>query len=196
MSEIEWGTGDDFSSGNRYCKQDGWYHVMIDKCSIPGRKDDGNIIDGSIGKFNCVVLGGTNASQREKECGILFFQPNLSHKDQGKFSREKFDRFLLATGVIKPDQKGITVMISEGLFIGAQLVIHWKSRLDKDKKEQWDVDGKSYFHVDDPEVAHVPKFVEALKHIQPARRWAPATQSKPIIPPPPPAAAESDDAGI
>lgn len=192
---LEWGVGDNLDSGNKYCKTEGWYHVMIDQCSMPGRKDDGNLIDGSIGKFNCVILGGTVPTQREKACGLMFFQPNLSHRDQGKFSREKFDRFLLATGIINPTQKGAVVKLSEELFVGAQLVIHWTSRLDKDKKEQWDVGGKDYYHVDDPEVAHVPKFVDALKHIPPARRWQ-KSDSKPVIPLPPPAASESDDAGI
>lgn len=194
-SGLEWGVGDNLDSGNKYCKQEGWYHVLIEKCSIPGRKEDGNLIDGSIGKFSAIILGGTNESQREKECTLTYFKPNLSHKDQGKFSREKFDRFLLACGVIKKDAIGATLTLSEANFVGSQLIIHWVSRRDAQNKEQWDVAGKDVYHVDDPEVSHVPKYLPALKLIAPDRRWTEKPETKPIIPPPP-EATESDDAGI
>src|SRR5262245_44517335 len=140
MGAFEWKSGEDLSSGNKRCQTKGWYHIMITTVEMPAKNKDGTLMTGVIGVFTGTIFAGTDESQKGKECRMIMKQPDLSMKDQGKFVKEKFDRFLLACSILKPGQTNTAVQFDESHVLGKQMIVSWDSYISKsDGKTYWDV---------------------------------------------------------
>lgn len=143
-----------------------------------------------------------------KKLNLTFWPPDLSKSEAAQSMTRRINtNFLLATNIITPDQLGKSFDVDPNLANGHQIIV----RLEKQQKKEGDkwVDDKwlrvafaDIFHIDDPEVASVPKNVAALKHIQPQFRRKPEyfaykakghTQSAPRQPQPAAAAVGGND---
>jgi hypothetical protein len=158
-----------FSEGSRL-EAEGYFHVFVKdvRDGMPHNKDD--MIEG----FSChlQVLGGEHEGKVQ---GTTLRDGQDTHKDGGEFCRKVQAAFCVATNLLTPDQlNGGDQTFDEGAAVNHQLVI--KTRLgkpDANNKRWLDIDGASFFHVDDPRVADVPKVVEAINQIDKAFRRPP-----------------------
>jgi len=114
------------------------------------------------------VLDGTAKGQEKKTTTQKFSRPSLKHKDEGQMAKEIIARFLLATGLMSPSQRGKTGQhfeLSEA--VGRQLVVKFVHG--KDPK-YLAINYSDLWHVDDPEVSGVPKSKAAVDTIPPEQR--------------------------
>lgn len=150
-------------------------HVTIIGVKV-GVGPGGTPIDGFTAELD--VLGGkpTNASVSASELvgktlNLIFAPPDTTKSEKSQaMTRRKNTNFCLATGLLTPQQLGQSVDINPEDAVGRHMIV----RLEKEQKQEGDkwVDGKwlrvaydDIYHVDDPEVASIPKNVAALKYI-------------------------------
>ena len=163
----EYETGGDLSSGGKFLKEPGTYHLLVSSVDEPPVLSKGNNpqpIDNVAFKVNLSVCDGTVEGQKDKTTDILFFAPKLGGKDDGAFARKKIDRFLVATGMLTEEQVLSKAKVSLNLqdIEGRQLVA--KFQMDRDDK-YLELAFSDLWHVDEPDVATVPKDKEALSLI-------------------------------
>lgn len=199
MAKFSWQSGEDFSSGGKYIREAGWYHVAIDSVQVPPLNRNGNAINNGLVKVHCKVLAGTVDGCRGKELEFVLFKPDQSHKDGGLLARAKVDRFLLACGLLKPNAKNQKFVFDDTLFPGCQFVV--KIREEKPREgstyteSMFGPDGKHFYHVDDPDVERIPRALDALKMIPLEKRQLDQdeTVEVPALPEPPAAVEEEDE---
>lgn len=161
--------------GGNFLDQPGTYHVVISKV-IDGEGPKGGAIDGFT--FEMDVLAGTVkgcAGKTHKEC---LFAPDLSRDEKNQLNaKRKLAAFFIATNVMQPEQLGKPVKIDVSAAEGQQLIIKFDRQMKKDDNGDWTIETKflqiSYsdmFHVDDPEVASIPKSEDALAMIDKSLR--------------------------
>lgn len=181
---MEWETGEDVSSGESFLSAPGRYHVVVQDLSEPATKKDGTIIQGTIFGCTFAVAAGTVAGQEDKTVNISFFAPSLQAKDGGKMNRKKVDRFLIAVGLMDPNEVNVKKRFNLEEAIGRQLCIEFEP--DKEGK-YLQLKFANLYHVDDPEAKDIPKSHEFLNMIpghlrrvgmQPLRSGAAAPASK------------------
>ena len=137
----------------------GTYHVVCDEKGAKERaiKKDGTDMGMSI--VETEVLGGTLPGQAGKK--IPLFLQFTEAGDPG----EKHTRFLMACGLLKPDEERDIDFESE--VPGCQLIVKVEEYLDKAGKKAISVAdfGLAMWHVNNPEVRDVPKCQAALSLI-------------------------------
>lgn len=174
---------EDISPSN-FVDKDGTYHVMIQTVEDPATKENGDVLNG-IG-FGFTVLAGTDSSQVRRTAKITVFNPDMSSKDGGLFSRKRFARLARAFGLHdkasgKPiDQcRGGAVEIDWNEARGRQAIIRLVHGKDKEGKPTrfMDIDGLQIYHVNDQDgdVKDIPRNPKAL-----ALLGQPAAAEKPV----------------
>lgn len=174
----EYDVGDDLTTGGGFCRAPGVYHVVIEEFQRPVVKKDGSLVASADFRVGLQILSGTVGGQENKRFDETFYTPMPSHKDGGKSAKRRIDRFLLAIGAIKPEDRGKKVTIPWGDLAGRQFVCTCVlSEPNAEGKQYLGINFADIYHVDDPEVATVPKDAEALKLLPPSLR---RIGSKPI----------------
>lgn len=151
---------DDVSDGN-FLELGGQYHFLV--TAIDEEPTHGDKLFNGI-DFQCEARAGTVQGQAGKTCRLSINNPNLSHKDGGKFAGRVKARMALALGLINPNAKG-TVSIEWQNGVGRSFVAcveHGKDR-DGSASKFLNVEGAKIYHVTDPAMAHVALDPMALK---------------------------------
>lgn len=159
---VEWDTGDDFSSGNTFLDQDGWYHLVVAAATDRPTKNDGTLIDNAMFRVDCTVAAGTSPGCKDKTVDLVFFYPRPDAKNAGAFARKKVDRALIALNVIDPEDRAKKITIDPRQMEGQQFI----AKLVKEEGQKFlSLSFADIYHVDDPEVAGQPKNEQMLKLI-------------------------------
>lgn len=160
-------TGTDQSVGG-FLREPGTYHFCIlDTTENPTNKD-GQLIDNAAFRIVCDTLAGTAPGQEQKQCEITFFWPKPADKNEGAFNRKKIDRFLLAVGLMKEEDKDKEIEFDIQKAVGRQFIA--KMELDDEEHKYLRLSFAELYHVDDPAVKTIPKDEDALKLIHPSLR--------------------------
>ena len=175
MSDYEWEQPDEFGGGN-FLKTPGTYHLSILDITTEGK--DGELIDGF--RVNLEVLDGTGGRDKTKctvagqTCNVTFFNGKMTHKDGGRFQRQKQAAFFVAANVITPADVPAILARRLGKVVleraRAQQIV---ATLELDDKGYIQVSGGSIYHVDDVAAAAFPKSKEALSLLPKSSRRTP-----------------------
>lgn len=161
--------GGDLSTGGKFLREPGTYHVMVTSIDDRPCTRDGRPIDNAEFRVNLEVLDGTTPEQTGQITDIMFFCPKLGGKDDGKFARKKIDRFFVAASAMTEDQvlKEESVDIDFAEMDGRQFFATFQ--MDKENKHL-ELAFTEMYHIDDPKMATVPRDEAALKIIPPSLR--------------------------
>lgn len=157
---------DDMQQGaSNYLEAPGIYHAMVtavyEGTQPPKANGEAKVMDG----FSCTldILAGTVKGQDGKIANLRFWNPKLTSKDGGKFARKKQAAFLIATGVIAPDQLGKRVSVDLKNAAGQQVVLKLELGEKSDEGKQYlDLAFTDIWHIDDPRAAACPKDEKAV----------------------------------
>ena len=159
---------------SQYASKPGRYHVTVTQF-IENPPDKNDIpMEGAV-KLGVEILAGTDSSEAKKTFNTTFFAPKESDSGKQDFNTLKLTRLIVAlTGLHRPGEE---TELTEADAIGRQMVIELAHRTDKNdtNKVYFDLKGANLFHVDDPEVANVPKDQEWINLIAPELRKKPVT---------------------
>lgn len=194
---VQYNTGDDFSSGGDFLEAEGWFLFTIREAEEPPLdKDNVPLANGIIG-ITAEVLWGTAAGQLKKISKMRFFEPKFDQSEKAQaFVRKQFDRFLMAVGMIDPGAVNQTVQFEKEELLGRVFFAKFHHNKPKGRdKGFWQVDGARYYHVDDPEVAHLAEQAGDILKRLPAnwRRKREEFEQMPAPPPPKPQPAMDPD---
>jgi hypothetical protein len=156
-----------------YAMKDGKYHVIITQWNENPPDNDDKPIEGGV-EVGLEILDGTEKSEIKKIRSETFYAPDET-KEGGGFAAVKLTKLIVAiSGVHRP---GVEVEVTENDAIGRQLIVELGSRPNKKNpnKPYFGIKGANMWHVDDPEVADVPKNADALSIIDPSLRKAPVS---------------------
>lgn len=161
------------TEASSFLEKEGQYHCLVNVVDEQPTKKSGELMDGI--RFTLSVLAGTDASQVKRTFDPLLFNPSESHRDGGEFANKVQWRMADACNLIPPNGAA-EVEIDWQKAKSAQVVVYVSFGKAKDGKEPMlGIDGAHIYHVDDPEVAHVPKSEPHLKLLPAgARRKAPS----------------------
>jgi len=154
----------------------GTYHLVINDVR-EGESAKGSPIDGLT--ITVEVMDGTVKGQAGKTRSESLFLPSLKdlekeEKNNGApcMARKKLAALFIATNAMKPEQLGKPVNVDTAAMVGQQCVIKFDQQMEMGGDGKFNVPTQyiqiSYsdiFHVDDPDVAAVPKNAEALSLI-------------------------------
>lgn len=164
------------SGGGNYLTQRGTYHVVITQVKS-GEGPKGGAIDGFT--FDVDVLAGTSENCQGKVHSEVIFLPDMSKSEESQErSKQKIAAFGIAANLQTPEDlfaNGINYDESEA--IEEQMLIKFRFQQKKnDETGEWEdtkflqISFADIFHVDDPEVASIPKNEEALALIDKSKR--------------------------
>lgn len=144
-------------------EKDGKYHILVTAVHEEPTKESGELIDGIQLEGTCE--GGTEPSQVKKSIKMTLFN-GANDRDGGVFATKKQLRLADACNCLKPTKPGQDVEVDWSKAAGAQIIIYLK----KSEKGYMEMDRLHVYHIDDPEVADVPKNAKTLALIPPAKR--------------------------
>jgi len=158
MSGFDFDQSESIENSLPYLREAGKYHVVVTGLDSSPATRDGRPLDGL--RVECEVLAGTTEKQNGKTFETLLFRGKATDKDGGQMANKKLTRLALAFGgQHSPGGKG---RIDTETCIGRQIVIDVAKNTGKDGKERVEINYSNIYHVDDPEVADVPKDASAL----------------------------------
>ena len=158
MSGFDFDQSESVESSLPYLREPGKYHVVVTGLDPNPATRDGRPLDGL--RVECEVLSGTTEKQAGKTFETLLFRGKETDKDKGEMAKKKLTRLAVAFGgQHSPGGKG---KIDTDACIGRQIVIDVAKNTGKDGKERLEINYSNIYHVDDPEVADVPKDASAL----------------------------------
>lgn len=149
----------------------GQYHFLVNLIDEQPTKRDGGALDGI--RLELTVLAGTEESQIKRTFDPVLFNPSENHKDGGEFATRVHLRAADACCLLPNVAAGAEVEIDWSKGKGSQLIAFTK--LNKDNRIE--IDGAHIYHVDDPEVAHVPKNEKMLALLPANKRRVQAKQA-------------------
>ncbi len=179
---VETVSGDDLKhGGGATLAEPGWYHVNIENVK-DGLLPNNTPVNGFTIEID-VLAGKPDSKDIEpsefvgKKLNLIFNSPDKSKSEKAqKMTRRQNTNFLIATDLTTPSQLGASVDINPVDATGRHLIIHLERKQEKNEAGEW-VDTKflriayaDVFHIDDPEVAAIPKNVAALKYIKSEHR--------------------------
>jgi len=153
----------DVETGGNFLSAEGSYHMVVLDADPRPTDSKGNLM--MAFRVHCSVLAGTVDGQKGKEIDLTFFNPKLTQKNQGEFAKKKQARFWLATGLAERDSKVIKASFADARGR------HFVARLEKDENGKYlQLSYLEIYHIDDPEVASVPKDQAAIDALPPDQR--------------------------
>jgi hypothetical protein len=151
---------------SEYVDKAGTYHFVITK--IKDMKGDDGVAYGFEAYLTVVMTEPGNEDQIEKLHSERFRFGQPKHGDGGAFCNSRIRTFMLACGKVDPTLRGTfnlefsTEQYQDMQFIGTiKQQKPLKSAKPTDRK-YYEIDGLHMWHVDDVEVATVPKHTEIL----------------------------------
>jgi hypothetical protein len=168
---VDFDVPDDFGDDGQFLKEKGIYHCSVQDVMI-GTGPSGKAIDGfsiQLGVLDGTVRNEQGCTQVGRTISVTLFNPKLTEKDGGKFSRKKQSKLLIAVNALDPSKKGQKVQIDLNKIRDQQLVVSFEvdDYNSKDGKTYLQVAnaGMDVWHVDDPHAKDIPKNLAALKLI-------------------------------
>lgn len=175
-------------SGDFMDKPGKYHFIVTDIREEKDRKDE--YLDGF--SIEIEARAGTDETQIGKKLDLNLINGQETHKDGGEMCRRKQAAFLIAANLVSPSdlgKKGVQIDLDKarGAQICAEMALGKPSATTGNR--YLDVKGASYWHVDDPRAAEVPKAKDELSLIpepyrhkpeffaplQPAKKQAAAT---------------------
>jgi len=171
----------ELSGPSGFLEAEGRFHFHVDDLKV-GLNSRDEPLDGTTVELS--VLGGEVAGQEGKTVNVTLWDIDQSKSaDEQKQTISRLYNFYIATNVLEPSALGSSeVEFDEKLAIGSQIVMrvgHKQKQITENGKKKWvrDPDAKflqiaysDIFHVDDPEVATVPKDANAISMIKAEHR--------------------------
>ncbi len=168
---MEFDVPDDFGDDGQFLRTPGIYHLAVQDVTVgagpSGKAIDGftvalEVLDGTVrSESGCTEIGNT--------INVTYFNPKLTEKDGGLFTRKKQSKFLVAVNALDPTLKGKKVSIDLEKVRGQQLIasLEVDDYNSQEGKKYLQVSGAGLdaWHVDDPRAAGIPKSPAALKLI-------------------------------
>jgi hypothetical protein len=156
-----------------FLDQPGTYHLLVENLKV-GLNSKDEPFNGTTVEVQC--LGGSVAGQEQKKVSLTLWDIDASKpEDEQKQTVKRLWAFYIATNVLQPaDMQSGDVDFDEKLAIDNQLVVklqHKQKKFVENGKAVWRDDPSSrfleiayadIFHVDDPDVASVPKNADAI----------------------------------
>lgn len=172
---------EEMTGGGSYLKTPGTYHMLITNL-MAGLGPKGTAIDGFTAE--CKVMAGLaddGSDQKDKEISLTFFAPNLNAKPESqKMNERQNTAFFIATNCLLPTDLGKDGLeVDENLANGAQFIVQMaKGQIKNEATGEYEDSDKAalrihysdIFHIDDPQVAKIPKSAEAIALIDPKDR--------------------------
>ena len=165
VSEWDLSAPEDMAAGGAYLEEPGTFHMIVNEVR-DGCGPNGNPIDGF--SIECEVVAGTVEGCSGKKVGLTVWKPNLTKSEKViAMSRRIASAFFIATDLTNPNALGKQATINVNDAQGRQFVGHLAIQTDKEGKPTkfLQFHYSDIYHVDDPEVATIPKDAEALSVI-------------------------------
>lgn len=155
--------------GGTYLDQPGTYHLLIQEVR-DGCGPKGNPIEGF--SIECEVLAGTTEDCAGKKIGLTVWKPNLAGSEKQIAMEKRIGAaFFIAGDLINPNQLGKSGAVDPNNSQGRQFVAKLvRSKKDGEETKFLQFNYSDIYHVDDPEVAGVPKCAEGLAVVPKDRR--------------------------
>jgi hypothetical protein len=167
--------------GGATLTETGWYHVTIEQVK-DGLGPNDKPINGFTTEVNILAGKPDNAKVESseflnKKLNLTFWAPDMSKSEGAQTMTRRINTaFLLAVDLMTPEQLGKPLEVDPMAAVGRHFVVHLEKQQKQDGNGNY-VDGKylriaysDIFHIDDPQVSHVPKNVASLKYIKPEHR--------------------------
>lgn len=126
------------------------------------------------------VADGTVADQKLKSFKQKYYLPSSSHKDGGVFASKQLKALCLVSGLVSPTATN-RAQIDFAQLTDLQFICDVKERKFKDRDgnegKTIEIAGLNMWHVDEPEVANVPKN-PTLIEVHAGHRWTPEMIAK------------------
>lgn len=140
----------------QFMDKPGWSHFLVNEIDEQPTKQGGESLDGI--KLDLTCVGGADETQVKKAFMPLLFNPSESHRDGGEFATKVHLRLADACCLLGNTAAGEEVDIDWSKARGRQIIALLKLGKANDAGERrLEIDGAHIYHVDDPEVSHVPK---------------------------------------
>lgn len=163
-------TAEEMVNEGGYLDTPGTYHLCVTE-GIEGMARQ-TAIDGF--SLECDVLGGTVEGCEGKKTSLTFFSPKPDGKPMG---RKKIGALLTAVNAMDPNDLGRSVNVEIEDLAGEQFVVTLAQQMKPDDNGNYTIKTKflevnyaDVYHVDDPEVAAVPKDEDAIGMIPSVKR--------------------------
>jgi hypothetical protein len=140
----------------------GQFHFLVNLADEQPAKKTGELIDGIRLELAC--LAGTDETQVKRTFDPILYNPSESNRDGGAFKNLIQARAADACCIMPDAAADTEVEVDWSKAKGAQVIAYVIPS--KDPKF-FEIDGAHIYHVDDPEVSHVPKN-EAMLRLIPA----------------------------
>jgi hypothetical protein len=166
MSSFDFETPDTYDSDSPFLSEPGTYHMQVLDLQ-EGVNAKGTVIDG----FS-VDLAVVEGPQKGKKINVSILKPKPDASDNGKrIATQRISNFAIAANLLDPNQAGAGKRVSVDLLAAVQQQIVARFSIDyRNEKKYLQLDYASIWHVDDPEVAKVPKSAEFLALLPPQCR--------------------------
>lgn len=156
-----------------FLDQPGSYHLLVENVKV-GLNSKDEPFNGTTVEVQC--LGGSVPGQEQKKCDITLWDIDASKPEtEQRQTVKRLWAFYIGTNVLQPvDMQSGDVDFDEKLAIDNQLIVklqHKQKKSVENGKTVWRDDPSSrfleiayadIFHVDDPDVASVPKNADAI----------------------------------
>lgn len=171
---------DDVSGGGGFINEPGTYHFVITQIheGMGKKKKDGSRtpVDGFTVEMDC--LAGTEKGCEGSSHNETFFAPSPQSSEAAQLAKRRaITAFLIASGLMTPDQLGKPFSVDLDAAVERQIVMKLVKQMEKDGEGNYTVetnflqlDYASVYHVDDPQVKAVPKNADALGMIDKEHR--------------------------
>lgn len=167
MFELETPEADQMSGG-KYLSEPGFYHFLVDEVR-DGEGPKGGAIDGFGVQLS--VLAGDHKGEK---IDLTFWKPKMSASEKSQnMDRRKNTAFAIATNLFNPNELGKKVEIDLQAAGGQQIIAEVAKQTNADGEESdkfLQLHYASVYHVDDPEVAKLPKNADMLAFLEPEQR--------------------------
>jgi hypothetical protein len=162
-------------NGSPWLSKAGLFHVTVMEQDPQPTNANKERLDGLRVKFG--VLAGSDPTQADKQSDQLFFRGKATDKDGGKFANLKLHKLFCATGLKNGLNPGKQTSVNTADMVGRQCVIEIEAKPDNKNPSiiRHQIKGDRIFHIDDPEVAGVPKNADALAMIPAELRRSPSS---------------------
>lgn len=177
MAKFSLDTATELSSGGNHCSLKGKYHFSVSEVLTETKK--GESIDGFACELD--ILAGTTPGQEGKTMLIYFNNPSGTSEEARRIAQQLQTAFFIAVGIIDKTKLGESAEVELTDAVSRQFVMEVEPKKEKDAEGNYTVTSDKFmracysncYHVDDPDVAKVPKNADALEMI-PAELRRPA----------------------
>lgn len=182
MSSFDFEQSTEMEGGSSFLAKPGTYHIIVSLADPEPVTKDGKPMDGL--RVQGEILDGTESSEKGKQVDFTLWRPKATDKNNGEMAKRKLTRFSYAMNFIDTHEPGQKVGIDCEACEGRQLVARF-SEQERDGKTRVELHFSDIFHVDDAEVAEIPKSAQAISAIPKNFRRATVAKPKAVAAPSP-----------